>query len=225
MTASIQRTSHSVAILSSTLTATLNLLIATSRSGVRVTWESIVAGIFSSLFVVLYPILLLRSYRKLVSSLVRQGDLLTGSSPSMNASDAPAFKENARAAWQILHYTSFLSIILVSPILLVSGEIAHISRNCYFLDVPFFWFLIVMTGLQSGAVFLFTFLLTKATSPLTTSFLFLPRSAFQLAILSHFKMPVYSWVGIGMCWLSSLWFLLIRRREGRRLERMRMELT
>jgi hypothetical protein len=190
-----------------------------------VTWESIVAGIFSSLFVVLYPILLLETYRKLVSSLVRQGDLLTESSPSLNASDAPVSKDNARAAWQVLHYTSLLSIILVGPVLLVSGEVAHISRNCYFLDVPFFWFLMVQAGLQSGAVFLFTFLLTKATSPLTTSFLFLPRSAFQLAVLSHFKMPVYSWVGIGMCWLSSLWFLLIRRREGRKMERVRMNLT
>lgn len=223
LTATISRTSHSVAILSSALTATLNLLIASSRAGVRVTWESIVAGVFSSLFVAIYPILLLSTYRNLRASLTPQGDLLAEASPGAETSDTTATREGTRAAWQLLHYTSSFSILFITMIVLISGEISHISRNCYFLDVPFFWFVILQSGLQSGFVFLCTILLTVATSPLTVSFLFIPRSAFQLVILSHFKMPVYCWVGIGMCWLSSLWFLLTRRREGRKLDRLRLE--
>lgn len=49
---------NSVPTLSSALTAAFSLLVACIRSGVRVTWESILAGVFSSLFVAVYPIIL-----------------------------------------------------------------------------------------------------------------------------------------------------------------------
>lgn len=220
LTASHNRTSHSVATLSSSLTATLNLLIATSRSGVRVTWESIVAGVFSSFFVALYPIFLLRTHRKLVSSVIPQGDLLTGfpPSPTINASESSSTnhgnQEDTRATWQLLYYTSLLSISILLPIVLISGEIGNISRNCYILDLPFTWFIMFANGTVGWCVFWTTLLLTKATSPLTVTFLFIPRSAVQLMILRRdFMMPVYSWVGVGMCLLASAWFLFVRRAE------------
>ncbi|KAI9794599.1 MAG: hypothetical protein M1816_004486 [Peltula sp. TS41687] len=221
LTASLTRTSHSVATLSSTLTATLNLLIATSRSGVRVTWEGIVAGVFSSLFVALYPIFLLRTHRKLVSSLIPQGDLLTGFPPSpplnpfsdQSSNNNHGNKEDTRATWQLMHYTSLLCISIILPIVFISGEIGNISRNCYILDLPFFWFITSANALVAWLVFCSTLLLTKATSPLAATFLFVPRSALQLMILSDFKMPVYSWVGVGMCLLASVWFLYVRRVE------------
>lgn len=216
------RASYSLTTLSSTLVATLNLLVATIRSGNRVIWESIVAGVFSSLFVALYPILLLRTYRSIVGSLSLDSDVLSAHSTPSN-SDAPGSKEETRAGWQLLHYTSLLTIILLAPIVFLSGEVGHMARWCVFLDVPWFWFLVLCGGIGSWAVFFSTLLLVRATSPLTATFLFVPRSAFQLVILSHFKMPVYSWVGIGGCWIASLWFAVGRRREGRTLERLKME--
>jgi hypothetical protein len=63
--------------------------------------------------------------------------------------------------------------------------------------------------------------LTRATSPLTTTFLFIPRAAFLLPIMAGLRMPAYAWIGIGMCWASCGWFLKGRRREGRSLERLR----
>ncbi len=235
LTSRLSRVSHSVATLSSTLTATLNLLIATSHSGARVTWEGIVAGIFSSLFAALYPIVLVRTHRKLVSQSMQQATLLAGFSPPIHPVDStsstsspPSFssmhtpatsssiKEDSRASWQLFHYISLLSILCLLPVVLISGEIGHMSRNCYFLDLPFFWFLSLASGGLGAAVFLLTFLLTVCTSPLVATFLFIPRSAIQLAILNKFKMPPHTWVGIVLGLASSAWFVLVQRKEGRR---------
>ncbi|KAG9238925.1 hypothetical protein BJ875DRAFT_449875 [Amylocarpus encephaloides] len=213
-------TSHSTAILSSALTATLTLLIATSRANVRVTWESIVAGVFSSMFVALYPVQIQRTYKSLVASLVPQGELI-GTFPSTNAPvDYSGTREETRAYWRLLHYTSTLSIMIFTPIVFLSGEITNISRNCYFLDVFFHWLMVVCGGLGSWAVFFSTIALTRATSPLTSTFLFIPRAAFLLPIMSGFKMPNFAWIGMGMCWACCAWFLMARRREGRSVERL-----
>lgn len=217
----LTQTPHSVATVSSALCATLTLLVATVRPNVRVTWESIVAGVFSALFVALYPVQLQRAYKSLVAQLVPQRDLL-GTFPSSSAApDYSGSREEARAYWRLLHYTSTLSILLFTPIVFLSGEVTDIYRNCYFLDVFFHWLMVVCGGLGSWAVFFATMALTRATSPLTATFLFIPRAAFLLPIMAGWKMPAYSWIGIGMCWASCAWFLRCRIKEGRSLERLR----
>jgi hypothetical protein len=215
------QTTHSVSTISSALTATLTLLVATARANVRVTWESIVAGVFSAIFVALYPVQLQRTYKNLVASLVPSGDLI-GTFPSSTApSDFSGTREEARAYWRLLHYTSTLSILIFIPIVFLSGEVTNIWRNCYFLDVFFHWLMVFCGGLGSWAVFWCTMALTRATSPLTTTFLFVPRAAFLLPIMASFRMPAYSWIGMGICWASCAWFLKGRRKEGRALERLR----
>jgi hypothetical protein len=222
LTAVLGRESHSVATLSSSLIATLNLLLASIRPGSRVTWESIVAGVFSSFFVALYPIILLRTYRTLVADLVPQGDILTGF-PATSNDDTVGTREETRAYWRILHYTSQLSIIILTPMVLISGELTNMFRNCYICDVPFLWLLHLCGGVACWAVFSTTLLLVKATSVTTVAFLAVPRGAFQLMVLSVFRMPVHSWVGVSLCWAASLWFLRVRREEGRILDRLRLE--
>ncbi|KAF2193518.1 hypothetical protein K469DRAFT_550019 [Zopfia rhizophila CBS 207.26] len=217
----LQKESHSTSTLSSALVATLMLLFATIRFNVRVTWESIVAGVFSSLFVALFPILLLRTYRQLVAGLIPQGDILTGYPSTTN--DEPGNREETRAYYRTLHYTSLISLIILTPIVLVSGDVGNIFRNIPFLDVPFFWLMIWCGAIGSWAVFSSTLLLVKATSPLTATFISVPRSAFQLMMISMFKMPSHGWLGVSLCWLSSLWFLVARRDEGRNLDRLRLE--
>ncbi|KAL2059760.1 hypothetical protein VTL71DRAFT_10144, partial [Oculimacula yallundae] len=212
---------HSVSTISAALTATLTLLVAAVRPNVRVTWESIVAGVFSSIFVALYPVQLQRTYKALVAQLVPQGDLL-GTFPNSSSSiDFSGSKEEIRAYWRLLHYTSLLSILIFTPIVILSGEVTNIWRNCYFLDVFFHWLMVVCGGLGSWAVFWSTMALTRATSPLTSTFLFVPRAAFILPIMAGWKMPAYSWIGIGMCWASCAWFLMGRRKDGRGSQRLR----
>lgn len=200
--------------------ATLNLLFATVRSNVRVTWDSIVAGVLSSFFVALYPILLLRTYRAILAGLVPQGDALTG---YPTGDDDSGKREETRAYYRTLHYTSLLSLIILTPIVLLFGDVRTIWHNIPFLDVPFFWAMMVFGGMGSWAVFSSTLLLVKATSPLTTTFVSVPRTAFQLAMINMFKLSAPSMVGVVLCWVSSVWFLVSRRREGMRGERGRLE--
>ncbi|KAF2091633.1 hypothetical protein K490DRAFT_30993 [Saccharata proteae CBS 121410] len=228
--------SSSTSTMSSALTATAALLIACLRPGVRVTWESIVSGIFSSLFVALYPALLLRCYHSLIVDIKPSAapyDIPTGFATAISAGDALGSSDvdldeggaqpSTRAYWRLLHYLSLLTLAIMTPVVVISGELSNIHHNCYFLDVPFFWFLILCGGIGSVAVFSSTLLLAQATSPLTVNVLGLPRGAWQLAALSKFRLPVHSWLGVGFCWVASLWFLLARRQEGRHMERMRLE--
>jgi hypothetical protein len=50
-----------------------------------------------------------------------------------------------------------------------------------------------------------------------------PRSAFQLVAITLFKSPAQTWIGVILCWISSLWFLVARRDEGRSRDRLRLE--
>ncbi|KAM3066940.1 hypothetical protein ACMFMF_009990 [Clarireedia jacksonii] len=212
----------SAGTISAALTATIMLLLGTMKTNIRAPWESIVAGVFSSIFVALFPVQIQRTYKSLVAQLVPQGELIGTFASSSNASsDLSGSREENRAYWRLLHYTSLLSIIIFIPILLLSGEVGHIARHCYFLDVFWHWLMVLCGGTGSWAVFWSTVALTRATSPITTSFLFIPRAAFMLPIMAGFKMPAYSFIGIGMCWASCAWFMMSRRKEGRAMERLR----
>jgi hypothetical protein len=216
----LQKENISGSTLSAALVATLNLLFATIRSNVRVTWESIVAGVFSSFFVALYPILLLRTYRILVAGLVPQGDVLTGYPTS---ADDVGNREETRAFFRVLHYTSILSIAILTPIVVLFGDVPNIYHNIPFLDLPFFWSMALFGGMGSWSTFTSTLLMVKMTSPLSTTFVSVPRTAFQLAVINVFKIPSASWVGVILCWISSVWFVIARRSEGRMKERLKLE--
>ncbi|KAI9708586.1 MAG: hypothetical protein M1820_003804 [Bogoriella megaspora] len=232
LTTFMNRETHSTSILTASLAAALSLEMASSRPG-RVTWEAIVAGIASSIFAALYPVLIERTQRSLTSSLIPEGDLPSSSAQDSSSYDNPyrsnlfddqsGTKEESRAYWQLLHYTSLLSLVILGALELISGEPFEIRHNCYFMDVPWFWFLILMSSLGAWSVFFATPLLIKATGPLSATFLSVPRGALQLVVLSSGKMPAHSWIGVSFCWAASLWFAAVRRYEGRILERIRLE--
>jgi hypothetical protein len=215
------RTQHSATTISSALAATLALAVAgIPQSSMKVTWESVAAGAFSSVFAALYPVQLQRTYKTLVASLIPQGNLL-GTLPSSPSPDFSGSKEEARAYWCLLHYTSVLSIMVFAPVVVLCGELPLIWRHRYTLDVFFHWMMVLCAGAGSWAVFWATVALTRATSPLTTAFLFVPSAAFLLPIIARFRMSAYAWIGLVMCWASCAWFLVTRRTEGRSLARLR----
>lgn len=216
---------HSVPALSAALTATINLFIASSFPEGKAPWDGVLLGVISSFFAALYPLSLLRTYKSFVADLVPHSStsdpFFTGypSAPE----DTPSTREETRAYYRTLHYTSLLAILIFTPLLLLSGEATEAFVNCYVLDEPFLWFLTLCGGIGCWAVFVATLLLAKATSPLTVNFLDVPRNAFQLIVLSWSGIPVHSWVGILVCWAGSAWFLVAKRGEGRRLDRLRLE--
>lgn len=215
----VNRSAQSIPVLSATLTATFTLLIATHKSNIRVTWDAVAVGIASSVCVALYPVMLQKAYKAQVAALSPQADLLSDRQGE-SATDASGTKEEARASWRVMHYISLMSILIYVPILLISGEIGNIWRNCYFLDAFFHWFMMVCQGLGAWAVFLGTFAMTRATSPLTTTFLFIPRVAFLYPLMCKMHLSAHSWIGVAMCWASVLWFVKAQRRQGRVLNKL-----
>lgn len=225
-TSAFARTTHSIPTLSAALTAWLNLLIASIRTRSLVSWEAIVAGVFSMLFVALYPVLLERTHKLLLASQIRPGDVFTTFSPTRTG-PATTYesgnKQSTRAYYQLLHYNSVISLVLLFPLVFISGESVRISRNCYFLDVFWFWFMCACGGYCAFAVYISTPAFIRTTSALTVVFTGVPRAAVQIMIFSNFRLPVHSWVGVALCWFGSGWYALVRREEGRLGEKRRLE--
>jgi hypothetical protein len=190
------------------------LFISSVQWNARVTWEPIVAGVFSSLFVAYYPIQLLRTHRTLVSNLSNPSEptLLVD---DLGGSGDAASRDETRAHYQLVHYTSLLTMLILVPIVLLSGEVSHMARNSYVLDVPWFWFLVLCGGIGSTAVFATTPLLIRATSPLTANFIGTPKAALLLVFLEKKVLGSGGWVGVFLCLLSSMWYASIRRGEMR----------
>jgi hypothetical protein len=132
-------------------------------------------------------------------------------------------REETRAFFRVLHYTSVLSILILTPIVVFFGDVPNIYHNIPFLDLPFFWAMALFGGMGSWSTFTSTLLMVKMTSPLSTTFVSVPRTAFQLAVINVFKIPAPSWVGVILCWISSVWFVVARRSEGRMKERLKLE--
>lgn len=224
LTSAILRTNHSIPTLSSALIAWLNLLVASIRTRSHVTWEAVVSGIFSVLFTALYPILIVRTHKLLISVQVQSGEILTTFSTGAGSNSLESGnKQSTRAYYQLLHYTSLISLFLLSPMVIISGELPRIFRNCYFLDVFWFWFICACGGFAAFAVFSTYLALCRATSPVTTAFIGVPKAAAQIVIFSGFRLPVHSWVGVALCWAGTGWYMMVRRGEGRLVEKRRLE--
>ena len=209
----LANTAHSVQTLASAILATVALIFAVVPLPNIANRGPIIAGVFSSLLTAIYPIILLRAYKQLVSDLVPQGDALVYTKGNTYPISTGT-KEETRAYWRILHYTSLISIVSLLPLVLFSGEVWQISKECHALSEPGFWILMLWGGALSWAVLSTTLLLVKATSPLTANFVSLPRNALQLTLLRHSSMSSMNWAGAVLCWASSTWYLLERSKSG-----------
>ena len=155
--------SLSVTTMSSCITMVLSLAMAVLRPGSRFAIEGFLAGLFSTIFVAAYPIFLSKSYRSLLqgpSSDVRSGDLL-GTGDGGGVLLSADGKEETRSAWKLLHYLNLLSIAIVFPWIFLSGEFGDISRNCYILDIPWFWLMGLFSGIGAWGTFVSGFLLVR----------------------------------------------------------------
>lgn len=196
----------------------LSLAVVSLRPGTRFAIEGFIAGVFSTFFVALYPILLSSTY-KAFSDRHAPNDSphpftvdnsLTDHSSVVMSGDG---KDATRSAWKLLHYTNLLSIMFLLPCALISGELRDISRNCYILDVAFFWLMMLGAGAAAWATFVTGFLLVRASTPLTMVVTTYPRSALQTVLLMGFRLPTWSWVGVLMTWGAGVWYIVGRRRE------------
>lgn len=146
---------------------TLSLGMACLRPGTRFAIEGFLAGIFSTIFIAAYPVLLAKTYKSLLSGPsdgALPGDLL-GAGADAEVDE----KDETRTAWKLLHYVNVLSLVMVLPWILLAGEFGDISRNCYILDVPWFWLMILFSGIGAWGSFVGGFLVIRVSLLLSLS--------------------------------------------------------
>jgi GDP-fucose transporter C1 len=71
--------------------------------------------------------------------------------------------------WRVLHYNTTLAILMLGPLVLLSGEVSDILTNVDFLDNINFWTLMTITGITGFGINIAMFLQVKYTSALTNT--------------------------------------------------------
>ncbi|KAF8933301.1 hypothetical protein BGZ52_008105 [Haplosporangium bisporale] len=133
-------------------------------------WPGLLAGVGSSVFVALYGI-----YVKKTLSIVDNNQ------------------------WRLLHYNTAISIVLLVPIVMLSGEMGEILREVYFLRDMQFWFLMTVTGLAGFLINTAMFLQIKYTTALTNTISGTAKSCVQtLMAMVFYQNPITAMNGFGI---------------------------
>ncbi|KAG0263285.1 hypothetical protein BG011_009014 [Mortierella polycephala] len=133
-------------------------------------WPGLWAGVGSSVFVALYGI-----YVKKTLQVVDNNQ------------------------WRLLHYNTAISIVLLTPLVLLSGEVSEIWENVYFLDDMGFWFLMTVTGVAGFLINTAMFLQIKYTTALTNTISGTAKSCVQtLLAMVFYQNPITATNGFGI---------------------------
>ncbi|CAG8611228.1 2350_t:CDS:2 [Ambispora leptoticha] len=139
-----------------------------SYGEINFSWQGIIYGVTSSAFVALYGI-----YVKKTLMVLEKNE------------------------WRLLHYNTTLSIILLLPMVLFSGEPEKIYMDAYFIDETGFWMLMIFTGITGFVINIAMFLQIKFTTPLTNTISGTAKSCFQTALAAwYFQNPISAMVMI-----------------------------
>ncbi|OZJ06176.1 hypothetical protein BZG36_01026 [Bifiguratus adelaidae] len=118
--------------------------------------------------------------------------------------------------WRLLHYNTTLSILLLAPLVLFSGELSEIRENVYFLGEFGFWFLMVVTAISGFAVNIAMFLQIKFTSALTNTISGTAKACVQTILAAMiFRNPISGMNGLGivLALIGSGYYSFVRYRE------------
>jgi len=114
--------------------------------------------------------------------------------------------------WRLLHYNTTLAIILLFPIVVLSGELKEI-KEVYFILRPSFWIIMTVTGVSGFLINIATFLQIKFTTPLTNTISGTAKACTQTVLsVMIFKNPItfINGFGIFLVLLGSLLYSLVR---------------
>lgn len=196
---------ETITTLSAAITVSLALLMVSLRPNMRFSSEGFVAGLFSNLFIALYPILLTKTLAALRVSPAHPEPL--------NFTYPSDSNHPQRSIWMTASYTNIISAIFFIFLTIVTGELGGIMRNCYFLDVLYFWLLMTAGALLSTLTYLLGIILINLTSPTTFIFCMYPRAAALALPLARFRFPVWSWVGVAMVYGCAVWYVVGKAEE------------
>jgi solute carrier family 35 (GDP-fucose transporter), member C1 len=71
--------------------------------------------------------------------------------------------------WRLLHYNTTNAILIMIPVILLSGEISEINAEINFLGEISFWTVMTLTGFTGFLINIAMFLQIKFTTPLTNT--------------------------------------------------------
>ncbi|RHZ88047.1 hypothetical protein Glove_26g155 [Diversispora epigaea] len=140
-----------------------------SYGEINFSWEGIIYGVASSVFVALYGIYVKKTL---------------------------IYVENDQ--WRLLHYNTTLSVFLLFPLVLFSGELQNVV-NVYFLGETNFWILMIVTGITGFIINIAMFMQIKVTTPLTNTISGTAKACFQTALAAwYFQNEISTMNGIGI---------------------------
>lgn len=213
-TAVINRRWPSYSIVLIALSGALGLLVACIQKDMRASPIVVAGGILSSISAGLFPELLVNTYAIVLTGQVK-AEMRANHRPSTDLyHTSGATPTDTRATYQLLHHLSVLSLMMLFPVVLLSGELQRIFRDSHHLGEWMHWFLLACGSLGTFAVLVTTVLLAKATSPLTVNFVGVPMCCLMVMCLAGFKLEIYAWSGVATVVISSILFCRERIKES-----------
>ena len=99
--------------------------------------------------------------------------------------------------------TSIL-VMMMLPIVILSGELQDMHSNCYLLDSPFLWLCIAAGSALHGASLIFLILSATITTPFTLTFLQAPVCGVALIVFCYSKLTLQVWMNVCLCMIFGL---------------------
>jgi hypothetical protein len=107
--------------------------------------------------------------------------------------------------WNLLSYTSVLATIFICILWAFSGELSHISRNCYVLDASFLWIRIFFSAIFRVILFSSSILLVQSTSAFNTLVFVVLVNVSQAASLTFSDLVASQKIGLLGCVVATAW--------------------
>ncbi|KAI8582081.1 hypothetical protein K450DRAFT_228911 [Umbelopsis ramanniana AG] len=141
-----------------------------SYGEINFSWEGLIYGVGSSAFVALYGIYVQKSL---------------------------AIVDNNQ--WRLLHYNTTLAILILLPVVMLSGEVSEILDNVQFLGDIGFWVLMTFTAATGFGINIAMFLQVKYTSALTNTISGTAKACVQTLLAAMiFRNPISFMNGVGI---------------------------
>lgn len=218
-TALVNRTWPSFSIVCIALSGALGLLITCIMPQMGASPLVVATGILSSIAAGLFPELLVNTYAIVLGGQTRLETRATNR-PSTDLYHTSALCPlDTRATYQLFHHLSVLSIMMLLPIVVLSGELQTILGTYQHLLEWQPWFLLSLGSLSTFGVITSTVLLAKATSPLTVNYLSVPMYTIIVIAMARGMLEIYAWGGVVTVVLSSGLFWRERVKESSRREK------
>lgn len=213
-TAVINRRWPSYSIVLIALFGALGLLVTCIQKDMRASPIVVASGILSSISTGLFPELLVNTYAIVLAGQIK-AEVRANHRPTTDlyhTSGTPP--TDTRATYQLLHHLSVLSLMMLFPVVLLSGEVQSIFRDSRHLGEWMHWLLLTCGSLGTFGVLVSTVLLAKATSPLTVNFFGVPTYCVMVICLAGFKLEIYAWAGVATVIISCVLFVRERIKES-----------